>query len=265
MFEYILPQLKNIKSLEAAFSMAIWDLWGQKKNKTVFNMLEADKKTIHPTSFTIGISKLDEIEEKLIEAIPYKKVKLGTKKIDKKIITEIRKHTDKLIRVDANEGWSVNDAVKLSFWLADQNVELIEQPFPVDKLRETAYLKSKSPLDIYADENSLNSYDIPKIYNIFDGINIKLMKCGSIEEAEKMIVLAKKYNLKIMLGCMIESSVAITAACSIASKVNKIDLDGNLLIKNDPYKGAIVKKGYLLLNSKGGLGLTLNKKQKGLI
>ena len=99
----------------------------------------------------------------------------------------------------------------------------------------------------------------------FDGINIKLMKCGSIEEAEKMIVLAKKYNLKIMLGCMIESSVAITAACSIASKVNKIDLDGNLIIKNDPYKGAIVKKGYLLLNSRGGLGLTLNKKQKGLI
>lgn len=265
-FEYILPQLQNLKSLEAAFSMALWDWWGQKKGETVCNMLKADKNNIPPTSYTIGISKIENIEKKIAEAEPYKvlKVKLGTKN-DKEIITQIRKHTDKLIRVDANEGWSVDDSVKLSYWLADQNIELIEQPFPANKLNDTAYLKNKSPLDIYADENSLNTSDISKIFNFFDGINIKLMKCGSIEEAEKMIDTAKKYDLKIMLGCMIESSVAITAASSIASKVHKIDLDGNLLITNDPYKGVLIKDGHLELNDKIGLGLSLNKVKTGLI
>ena len=265
-FEYILPQLQNVKSLEAAFSMALWDWWSQRKGKTVYNMLGADKKNISPTSYTIGITKIDDIEEKIIESEPYKilKVKLGTKN-DKKIITEIRKHTDKLIRVDANEGWLLDDAVELSYWLADQNIELIEQPFPANKLNDTAYLKNKSPLDIYADENSLNSFDISKIYKAFDGINIKLMKCGSIEEAEKMIREANKYKLKVMLGCMVESSVAITAASSIASKVHKIDLDGNLLITNDPYKGVLIKDGTLELNDKIGLGLSLNKTRTGLI
>ena len=265
-FEYILPQLQNIKSLEAAFSMALWDWWSQRKGKTVYNMLGADKKNISPTSYTIGITKIDDIEEKIKESDPYKilKVKLGTKN-DKEIITEIRKHTDKLIRVDANEGWSVMDAVKLTYWLADQNIELIEQPFPANKLNDTLYLKSKSPLDIYADENSLNSSDISKIFKAFDGINIKLMKCGSIEEAKKMIREANKYKLKVMLGCMVESSVAITAASSIASKVHKIDLDGNLLITNDPYKGVLIKDGTLELNDKIGLGLSLNKTKRGLI
>ena len=121
-------------------------------------------------------------------------------------------------------------------WLSDQNVEFIEQPFPANDLEKSKKLTKLSPLDIYADENSRNVGDIKKIKDSFDGINIKLMKCGSIEEAIEMIRQAKKYDLKIMLGCMIETSVGITAAASIASFVDKVDLDGNLLIKNDPYE-----------------------------
>ncbi len=266
--QFILPQLKGIKALESAFNMAILDWWGQKQNQTVSELLKIRRKSIPPTSFTIGISNLDDIGKKIEEARPYEilKVKLGTKNSDKKIIKEIRKHTDKLIRVDANEGWSLSNAIKLSFWLADQNVELIEQPFPSNQLKDTAVLKEKSPLDIYADENSLNSFDIPLIRNSFNGINIKLMKCGSIKEAVNMISIARKYDLKIMLGCMIESSVGITAAAQIASEVDKVDLDGNLLINNDPYQGVLIENGIPVLSKKSGLGLLINKKKiEGLI
>ena len=264
--QFFLPQLKGIKALESAFNMAVLDWWGQKKRKTVSSLLNIKRAILPPTSFTIGISNMDDIGKKIEEAEPYKilKVKLGTKNSDKKIINEIRKYTDKLIRVDANEGWSIDNAVKLSFWLADQNVEFIEQPFPANELENTAFLKKKSPLDIYADENSINSLNIPIIKDSFDGINIKLMKCGSLEEGIKMIFLAKKYKLKIMLGCMVESSVGITAASQIASLVDKIDLDGNLLIKNDPYNGVLINNGNLILSEKTGLGLSLKKNIKGL-
>ena len=266
LYQFILPQLRGIKSLEAGFNMAILDWWGQKTNKTVSSLLDVSRSLIPSTSFTIGISNLNDIGAKIEEAKSYKilKVKLGTENIDKEIITEIRRYTDKLIRVDANEGWSIDNALNLSFWLADRNVEFIEQPFPANELKNTAILKKKSPLDIYADENSINSLNIPIIKDSFDGINIKLMKCGSLEEGIKMIFLAKKYKLKIMLGCMVESSVGITAASQIASLADKIDLDGNLLIKNDPYNGVMINNGNLTLLEKSGMGLSLKNNIKGL-
>ena len=264
--EYIIPKLNKIKSLESAFDMAILDWWAQKKNVTVSNLLNVNRGELKPTSFTIGISNIGEIAQKIEEAKPYKilKVKLGTKNSDMDIITEIRRHTDKIIRVDANEGWSIDNAIKLSYWLADRNVELIEQPFPADALQDNLILKNKSPIDIYADENSINSQSIDQIKLFFHGINIKLMKCGSLFEALKMIKLAKEFKLKVMLGCMVESSVAITAASQIAKLADKLDLDGNLLIKNDPYHGVLIKEGHLLLPDKPGLGLSLKKKYPGL-
>jgi len=259
-WNHILPQLKGIKALEAAFSMALWDWWGQKSEKPVSELLEMNSNKMPITSFTIAIGDLDEIGEKIEEADPYKilKVKLGTPKMDRDIMKEIRQHTDKLIRVDANEGWQADTALHFCKWLADQNVEFIEQPFPADQLKETAVLREKSPLDIYADENSRDSTDIPKIVNVFDGINIKLMKCGSLEEGKRMINLAKFYDMKIMLGCMVESSVGITAAAQLAGEVDKVDLDGNLLINNDPYSGARVEDGRLVLPKGNGLGIRLN-------
>jgi len=263
-WNFILPQLDGIKALEAAFSMMLWDWWGQKCEKRVCDLLEVKTNELPQTSFTIAIGDLNEIEQKIEEAKPYPilKVKLGTPDNDKAIITEIRNHTDKLIRVDANEGWQTDSVLEMIHWLADRNIEFIEQPFPADQLDQTAQLKEKSPLDIYADENSINSTDIPKIAHAFDGINIKLMKCGSLEEGKRMINLARFYDMKIMLGCMVESSVGITAAAQLAGEVDAIDLDGNLLINNDPYHGVQVKDGSLALGLGQGLGLVMRENQE---
>tara|TARA_B100001248_G_scaffold249190_1_gene222170 strand:+ start:379 stop:1413 length:1035 start_codon:yes stop_codon:yes gene_type:complete len=263
----IYPQLGNYKSLKAAFSMALWDWWTQKKRLPLWKYLGCKNTNLTDTSFTIAIGRIEEIEKKVKEADPYNilKVKLGTPNYDKKIITQIRKFTDKIIRVDANEGWDFNTAIEMCKWLHGKNVEFIEQPFPANELEKSKKLTELSPLDIYADENSRNVDDIKKIKDSFDGINIKLMKCGSIEEALEMIRLAKKYDLKIMLGCMVETSVGITAAASIASNVDKVDLDGNLLIENDPYEGVKVVNGKLNLSSSNGLGLDPKNKNNSLL
>ncbi|MBA66147.1 MAG: dipeptide epimerase [Candidatus Marinimicrobia bacterium] len=260
-------QLDNIKSLQAAFSMAIWDWWSQKNNKPLFDLLGYKRKVLPHTSFTIAIGNINDIEKKIEEAKPYDilKVKLGTPNKDKEIIKEIRKYTDKMIRVDANEGWDYVTALDMCKWLSDQNVEFIEQPFPAEELEKSKKLTKLSPLDIYADENSMLSRDIEQIKSSFDGINIKLMKCGSIEEAIVMIKEAKKNGLKIMLGCMVETSIGITAASHLASEVDKIDLDGNLLIKNDPYSGVRIVNGRLVIPNLNGLGIKLKFKHDNLL
>ena len=266
-WNFILPQLDGIKALEAAFSMALWDWWGQKCEKPIHELLEMDTSKIPLTSFTIAIGDLDEIAQKIEEAAPYQilKVKLGTPDLDKDIIREIRKETDKLIRIDANEGWNYETALDMCKWLADRNVEFIEQPFQADQLGESARLMESSPLPLYADENSINSFDIPNIAHAFDGINIKLMKCGSIEEGKRMINLAKFHDMKIMLGCMVESSVGITAAAQLAGEVDAADLDGNLLLNNDPYLGVKVIDGRLELENGKGMGIRLNSDSEYLL
>jgi len=264
-WHHILPQLDGIKSLEAAFSMALWDWWSQKNQKPIPELLGMDTSTMPNTSFTVAIGELDDIGKKIEESSPYHilKVKLGTPTLDKEIITEIRRHTDKLIRVDANEGWNPETALEMCFWLADQHVEFVEQPFPANQLDETAKLKASSPLPLYADENSLNSFDIPNIVHAFNGINIKLMKCGPLEEAKRMINLAQFHDMKIMLGCMVESSVGITAAAQLVGEVDAADLDGNLLINNDPYDGVKIVDGHVQLRNEIGLGLELNQNKTG--
>ena len=266
-WDFIYPQLQGIRALEAGLSMALWDWWGQKLGKPLFELLNVDVSNMPLTSFTISIGQLDEIGPKVEEADPYSilKVKLGTPARDKEIIREVRKYTDKLIRVDANEGWEKDSAFEMSKWLADQNVEFIEQPFPAKDLHASAELKQRSPLEIYADENSLVSKDIKEIRHAFHGINIKLMKCGSLEEGKKMIDMARFYDLKIMLGCMVETSVGITAASHLAGEVDVADLDGNLLIENDPYSGVQIKDGRLVLSELFGSGLKLNSGVKGML
>lgn len=260
LFNHFSSQCERIKALEVAFSMATLDLWCQKEGKPLYEYFNADPKSAPQTSFTISIGDMGLLPQKIDEAKPYDilKVKLGTSlNKDKSIIERIRLETDKIIRVDANEGWDLDTGLLMSFWLADNNVEFIEQPFKSTNLSDTAKLKSKSPLPIIADENSINSSDILKIENVFDGINIKLMKCGTLFEAVKMVKMARERDMKIMLGCMIESSVAITAAAHISPLVDYADLDGNLLISNDPYKGVVVENGRLALPSANGLGISL--------
>ncbi len=259
--QVVLSQANGIKSLEAALSMAILDWWCQKEEMPLYRFFNAPLDKSPKTSFTISIGEMDLIPQKVEEAIPYDilKVKLGIGvEQDKSIINAIRKETDKLIRVDANEGWDLETGIHLCKWLADRNIEFVEQPFKADNLDETARLKEKSPLPLIADENSMNSKDIPRIAHAFDGINIKLMKCGSLFEAMHMIKLAREHDLKIMLGCMIESSVGITAAAHLSPRVDYADLDGNLLIDNDPYAGVNVQEGRLVLPQGNGLGVSLN-------
>tara|TARA_Y100000994_G_scaffold86254_1_gene71382 strand:- start:978 stop:2018 length:1041 start_codon:yes stop_codon:yes gene_type:complete len=254
----------GISSLEAALSTAWLDLWTKKNNRRISGYFNSGKNMLY-TSFTIAIGDLDLIPKKIEEAKSYNilKIKLGiNEQHDKNIIKLIRKETDKIIRVDANEGWDLDTGKKMCKWLADHNVEFVEQPFKAQNLGDTAKLRDVSPLPLIADENSIKSSNIPDIAHAFDGINIKLMKCGSLFEAKKMIDLARKYDMKIMLGCMVESSIGITAMSNLSPQVDFADLDGNLLIDNDPYIGVKVVDGKLKLPSGDGLGLTINQKYR---
>lgn len=266
-WDYLLPKLKGIKSLEAAMNMALLDFFGKLNKVPLCDLLNIKPAKSNYTSYTISIGKINQIKNKIQDAKHFKilKVKLGTKGQDKKIIREIRKYTNKIIRVDANEGWTFEEGLDLCRWMEDYNIELIEQPFPADEIEKTKLLKNQSSIDIIADENSCNKFDISKIHTAFDGINIKLMKCGSLFEAVDMIKIAKDYNMKIMLGCMIETSVGISAAFQISGEVDFLDLDGNLLINNDPFEGVLAENGVLKGSMKPGIGVVLKNENKNLL
>lgn len=261
----ILCYINNLEpvntSAKAAVDIALHDWIGKKLNMPLWKLWGLNKEKTPLTSFTIGIDTLPVIEQKVREAeqYPILKVKVGIPN-DEEIIKTIRKITDKVIRVDANEGWkSKEQARDKILWLEEQGVEFIEQPMPASQLDDTAWLREQVHIPIIADENVCSLQDIPKLYGAFDGINIKLMKCTGIREAIRMIHTAKAANMKVMLGCMIESSVAISAAAQLSPMVDYADLDGNLLISNDPFKGVSVVQGKLILKDLPGLGVTLNK------
>ena len=240
----------------AALDMALFDAVGKKMHIPLRRFLGLPENDTVYTSHTIGIADLDTVTQKIAEARPYPilKVKLGSD-YDIELIEHIRKLTDKPIRVDANEGWSKEEAVEKITWLQTQNVEFVEQPLPADRLEETAWVKERVQMPIFADESVGNSRDIPKVAGIFDGINIKLMKCGGILEAIRMIRQAREFGLRIMLGCMIESSLAISAAAQLLPLVDYADLDGPMLIANDPFEGLKMDSGLIRLSGKPGLGV----------
>lgn len=257
--EQVLPQAGGIKALEAALGMAVLDWWTQREGFPLYDYFGADPAQTPLTSFTIALGDRELIGQKIAEAgdYPILKIKLGTA-ADKEIIQAVRRETDKPIRVDANEGWDRETAREMCRWLAENNVEFVEQPLPASDLDGSAWLKSVAPLPIIADENCLSSSDIPRIATAFHGINIKLMKCGSPLEAKRMIDLAREYELQVMLGCMVESTLSVTAAAHLSPLVDYADLDGHLLINNDPYQGATVAQGRIILPSGTGIGTVLD-------
>jgi L-alanine-DL-glutamate epimerase-like enolase superfamily enzyme len=158
--------------------------------------------------------------------------------------------------VDANEGWKdKEEAARKINWLESQGVEFVEQPLPAAMIEETRWVRSRVHIPIIADESCLHPSDIPKLAGAFDGVNVKLDKAGGLLEAYRMIEIAKSLGMKTMLGCMISSSVSVTAAAHLSPLVDYADLDGNLLIANDPYSGVLVKNGKLILPNRPGLGL----------
>ena len=241
---------------EAAIDMAVRDLAGKRLGVPLHELMGIDPSTMPVTSFTIGMDTPDIIEQKVQEAAGFEvlKVKMGSED-DRLVLETVRKVTDRPVRVDANEGWTLTDTLARLEWLQKMGVELVEQPLPADHLAEMCELKKQSPLPLIADESVARAEDIPRLAEAFDGINIKLMKCGGVGEALRMIHVARAHGLKVMLGCMVESSLAITAAAHIAPLVDFADLDGNLLITNDPFIGAEVREGKLVLPTAPGLGV----------
>jgi L-alanine-DL-glutamate epimerase-like enolase superfamily enzyme len=244
------------RSAEAAVDIALHDLAGRRLGVPLYELLGLDPSRTPETSFTIGLDTPEVVVRKVKEAAAYPvlKVKMGSAG-DREVLAAVRDATDRPIRVDANEGWTPEEAVERLEWLAHLGVEFVEQPLPAGRLEDTRALRRKSPLPFYADESVHRAEDIPRLAGAFDGINVKLMKCGGLGEALKMIAVARAHGLKVMLGCMIESSVAITAAAHLSPLVDTADLDGNLLLEEDPFVGASVVGGRLALPDAPGLGV----------
>jgi len=243
-------------SLQAALDTAFWDLYGQRQGKPLWKIFGATQNLV-TSSYTIGISDLSVIPAKIKEAMDYPilKIKLGTD-YDHDIMRAIRAETDKVLRVDVNEGWkTLDDAKRGAEWLSEENVEFLEQPMPSNQLDDIAQLRAFSPLPLVADENSVRPQDIPGLVGAYDGINIKLMKCGGLTNAKKMVDLAHKHEFDIMLGCMVETSIGISAMSQLGSYARWLDLDGNVLLAEDPYRGVGNQAGKIRLLDKPGLGI----------
>lgn len=242
---------------KAAVDMAVYDLLGKRFGVPVYEILGLDPFHTPRTSFTIGIDTPQVMAQKAASArqYPILKVKIGTPN-DAANLEAIRAvRPDAVIRVDANAAWTAKEAVHHIEELLTYELEFVEQPVPGDDLEGLGYVRSALPIPVIADESCVVPADVPRVAPYVDGINIKLMKCGGIYPALQMIHLAHAYQLHIMMGCMIESSIAITAAAHLAPLIDFADLDGNLLIDDDPYIGVTVVEGKLILPETPGLGV----------
>ncbi|MCE2399875.1 dipeptide epimerase [Candidatus Poribacteria bacterium] len=241
---------------KSAIDMALHDRLGKKLGVPLYKLWGLNPHKTPCTSFTIGLDEPAVMAEKVLqaEAYPILKVKLGTPR-DIEIFQTLRNVTDKPIYVDANTAWTPKEAVKKIRQLAQYGVALIEQPTKPDDIAGIKYVREHSELPIIADESVKRASDIPALVNAVDGINIKLVKCGGILEAIRMIHTARAHGLLVMIGCMIESSLGITAAAHLTPLVDYADLDGNLLISNDPYIGVTLENGKLILPDRPGIGV----------
>ncbi len=244
---------------KAGLEMALFDWIGKKLNLPLYKLLQAPGRTGPRTTFTFGIDEPEIMKEKVAEAgpYPYLKIKLGTN-YDKDIISAIRELTDKPILVDANEGWkTVDSALDMIRFLDGQNVYMIEQPMPAECKKEMQKLRLNSPIPLFADESITGKESLQELATQFHGINIKLMKTGAISTSLKIVHQARKVGLQIMTGCMVESAIADTASALVALWADFADLDGHLLVAENPVKGlTILPEGHVQLNDKPGLGLT---------
>lgn len=242
---------------KAAVDIALHDLIGKLQNKACWQLFNGDKNNTPTTTYTLGIDEPEIIKQKIVEGEPYKilKVKLDGS-TDKHIIDTIRSITNKPIAIDVNQGWKDKfQALEMIEWLQTKNVLFIEQPLPKENSDDMHWLFERSPLPLYADESVQRYIDIDKVKNCFHGINIKLMKCTGMYEANKMIGYARKLNLKILIGCMSETSCAVSAAAQLTPFADYADLDGPLLIKNDLFEGIEFINGKITLNEMPGIGV----------
>jgi L-alanine-DL-glutamate epimerase-like enolase superfamily enzyme len=244
-------------SARGALSAALHDLVGKRLGVPVYQLWGLDPARTPLSTFTIGIDTAEKIRQKVAEAVEYPilKIKLGSDR-DLEILTTIRSVTDKELRVDANTGWNAKQAIRMLPVLEEFGVTVLEQPLPAADLEGLGQVRRASRIPVIADESCLTASDVPRLAGVVDGINIKLAKCGGLREALRMIAIARAHHLMVMVGCMIESSVAITAAAHFTPLVDIVDLDGAALLANDPFTGASIAGGQVRLPTGPGLGLS---------
>jgi L-alanine-DL-glutamate epimerase-like enolase superfamily enzyme len=248
--------LRGNASAKSAVSSALHDLVGKRLGLPVYRLWGLDAATAPQSSFTIAIAENHELEQRVREAreYPILKIKLGTDR-DMEIVRIVRNAApDKRLRVDANAAWTAKHAVSMSEFLSDQGVEMLEQPVAANDIEGLRFVRKRSKLPVFADESCLVATDIAKLAGAVDGINIKLAKCGSLREALRMVHTARALDMQVMAGCMIESSLGISAIAQISPLLDAADFDGAALLSNDPFRGASIAGGSIQLSDAPGLG-----------
>lgn len=245
-------------SVKSAISAALHDLAGKRLGVPVYKLWGLDPARAPLSSFTIAIAANEaELRDRVAQAeqYPVLKVKLGTDH-DEAIIRTVRAAApQKILRVDANAAWTAKQALRMVNVLVECGVEYLEQPLPAHDLEGTRFVRERSSLPVICDESCVVATDIPKLVGVADGINIKLSKCGGLREALKMIATARAHGMLVMAGCMIETSLGITAAAHFAPLLDFADFDGAALLANDPYAGATIDGGKITIPSGPGLGV----------
>jgi L-alanine-DL-glutamate epimerase-like enolase superfamily enzyme len=259
--ETILSYVDNLApgncAAKASVDIALHDLVGKIMGQPWYKIWGYDPAQTPNTSFTIGIDTAEVVKQKVREAPQFKilKVKLGREN-DKEMIEAIRSETNVPLCVDVNQGWTDRQmALDMIYWLKEKGIVFVEQPMPKTAIDDMAWLTQHSPLPTIADEALQRLPDVKKVHGVYSGINIKLMKCTGMREAHKMLTLARALDMKVMIGCMTETSCAVSAAAQLSPMVDWADLDGSLLISNDPYKGMEVIDGKVTLIDKPGIGI----------
>ncbi|ULC59642.1 dipeptide epimerase [Flaviramulus sp. BrNp1-15] len=249
--------LKHNMFALCALDLAYNDLYARKKGKKLYELWNYNIATNPLTDYTIGIDSIEKMVSKMKELPwPIYKIKLGTKE-DIKIVEELRKHTDAVFRIDANCGWTVDETIKNSIALKKLGVEFLEQPLKADDWGAHKEVFKKSVLPVIADESCQVEADVAKCHNHFHGVNVKLVKCGGLTPARRMLNHAKELGMKTMVGCMTESSVGISAIAHLLPLLDYVDMDGALLLEEDIAKGVAIKNGVIVYSNLNGLGVSL--------
>lgn len=257
-WHYLHHLIPNNPFLVCALDIAAWDLFGKMHNQPLYKLWNTEWKNIPVTDYTIGIDSIEKMVEKMqVHPSPIYKIKVGTGD-DIATIEALRKHTDAIFRVDANAGWTINEANEKIPLLKNLGVELVEQPLAKDEWSEMKFLYEHSTLPLFADESCVFENDVIKCVDCFHGINIKLVKCSGITPALRMITEAKKLNLKIMMGSMNECTIGSAAIAHFLPQLDYVDMDGPLLLKEDIATGLTYGNNIVSVSNTPGLGIKLN-------
>ncbi len=253
-------KLKHNPFAQCALDMALYDLWGKKQKKRTYELWELDPKTNPVTDYTIGLDETDIMIKKMKEfdGWPVFKIKLGTDR-DMEIMRKLRENTSAVLRIDANCAWTANQTIEYSHTLKKLGVEFIEQPMPAEaSLSDMKKVYKNSVLPIIADESCISEEDVDKCAGYFHGVNIKVVKCGGLTPARRMIDRARELGMNVMVGCMTESTVGVSGIAQLLPLLDYVDMDGPLLLAKDIASGISIDKGVVHYSHIAGNGVTLN-------